>query len=56
MAQQMAGMSPAAGATPFGPGQDPDKTFQAEAENLEVTEHFAILDGIEGRLMKQLQS
>ena len=35
MSQQMAQMNPAANANPFGPGQDPDKMFLAEAENLE---------------------
>ncbi len=51
LAQQMGQMNPAAGANMFGPGQDPDKMFQAEAENLEVTEHFYILDGVEDRLL-----
>lgn len=35
----------------MGPEQDPDKLFAAEAENLEVTEHAYILDGIEDRLL-----
>jgi hypothetical protein len=52
MSQQMAQMNPAANANPFGPGQDPDKTFLAEAENLEVTEHYSILDGVEERLLR----
>lgn len=51
MATQMAQMNPAASANPFGPGQDPDKLFLAEAENLEVMEHYSILDGIETRLL-----
>lgn len=51
MAQQMAQMNPGANANPFGPGQDPDKMFLAEAENLEVTEHFSVLDGVEERLL-----
>ena len=52
MSQQMAQMNPSANANPFGPGQDPDKLFAAEAENLEVTEHYCILDGIEERLLQ----
>ena len=52
MSQQMAQMNPAANANPFGPGQDPDKMFLAEAENLEVVEHYSILEGIEDRLLK----
>ena len=51
MAQQMAQMNPTANANPFGPGQDPDKLFLAEAENLEVMEHYSILQGIEERLL-----
>ena len=43
MSQQMAQMNPAANVNPFGPGQDPDKTFLAEAENLEVMEHYSIM-------------
>ncbi|KAI5304765.1 ER membrane complex subunit 3 [Ascosphaera pollenicola] len=53
--QQMAQMNPAAGANPFGPGQDPDKMFLAEAENMEVMEHFCILDGIEERLLQRVR-
>lgn len=52
MAQQMSQMNPnAAGANMFQPGQDPDKTFQSEAENLEVVEHWSILDGVEKRAL-----
>ena len=51
MSQQMAQMNPSAAANPFGPGQDPDKLFASEAENLEVMEHYCILDGIEKRLL-----
>ena len=52
MAQQMSQMNPgAAGAGMFQPGQDPDKLFQSEAENLEVLEHWYILDGVEDRLL-----
>src|SRR5436305_12742802 len=56
MSQQMAQMNPAANANPFGPGQDPDKLFLAEAENLEVLEHYSILEGIEERLLKSQSS
>ena len=53
MSQQMQQMNPQANANPFGPGQDPDKMFLAEAENLEVTEQFSVLDGVEERLLRQ---
>ena len=56
MSQQMAQMNPAANANPFGPGQDPDKIFLAEAENLEVIEHYSILEGIEERLLNSQAS
>jgi hypothetical protein len=49
MSQQMAQMNPGAGM--MGPGNDPDKAFQAEAENLEVTEHEYVLDNIEDRIL-----
>ena len=52
MSQQMAQMNPAANSNPFGPGQDPDKMFLAEAENLEVMEHYSILNGVEERLLR----
>ncbi|KAK2758718.1 ER membrane complex subunit 3 [Arachnomyces sp. PD_36] len=55
MSQQMAQMNPAAGANPLQPGQDPDKMFQAEVENLEVMEHYSILDGIEERILQNAQ-
>ena len=51
MAQQMSQMNPGAGAGMFQPGQDPDKMFQSEAENLEVVEHEYILNGVEDRLL-----
>ncbi|KAL9063772.1 MAG: hypothetical protein Q9161_009284 [Pseudevernia consocians] len=51
MAQQMSQMNPGAGAGMFQPGQDPDKMFQSEAENLEVVEHEYILKGVEERLL-----
>jgi len=49
MAQQMAQMNPTAGM--MGPGNDPDKMFLSEAENLEVIEHDYVLEGIEERLL-----
>ncbi|KAK5126994.1 hypothetical protein LTR85_008353 [Meristemomyces frigidus] len=39
---------------PMGGADDPDKLFQAEAENLEVVEHRYILDGVEERLLAKL--
>lgn len=56
MSQQMGAMNPAAGVNPFQPGQDPDKLFLNEAENLEVMEHFSIYDGIEERVLHNLAS
>lgn len=54
MAQQMAQMNPGAAAgSLFQPGQDPDKTFRNEAENLEVVEHEYILKGVEDRLLSK---
>ena len=38
----------------FQPGQDPDKIFQSEAENLEVVEHEYILEGVEERLLASI--
>ena len=52
----MAGMNPAASVNPFQPGQDPDKLYLSEAENLEVVEHFCILDGVEERVLHKLMS
>ena len=54
LSQQMAQANPAANANPFGPGQDPNKMFLGEAENLEVMEHYCILDGIEERLLQRV--
>lgn len=52
MASQMAQMNPgAAGTGMFQPGQDPDKMFLSEAENLEVVEHEYILEGVEDRVL-----
>ncbi|KAF4122940.1 Integral membrane protein DUF106 [Geosmithia morbida] len=39
-----------------GPGQDPDKQFKAEAENLAVVEHYSVLDDVEDRLLETLNS
>ena len=50
--QQMAQSQMGAGM--MGPEQDPDKLFMSEAENLEVTEHYYILDGVEDRLLASL--
>lgn len=53
--QQMAMANPmGAGAQPAGmvpPGQDIDKLFLAEAENLEVQEYWSVLEGVEERLI-----
>lgn len=38
----------------FAPGQDPDKQFQAEAENIEVLDHKCILTGVEQRLLESI--
>ncbi|PGH26807.1 hypothetical protein AJ80_01573 [Polytolypa hystricis UAMH7299] len=54
LTQQMAQANPSAAANPFQPGQDPDKMFQSEVENLEVMEHYCILDGIEERLLQRV--
>jgi hypothetical protein len=39
-----------------GPGQDPDKQFKAEAENLAVVEHYSVLDDVEERLLEGIRS
>jgi ER membrane protein complex subunit 3 len=55
MAQQISQMNPgAAAAGVIQPGQDPDKLFQSEAENLEVLEHWSVLDGIEDRILARI--
>ena len=54
-AQQMGQMGPGAGAQMFGPGVDPDKQFQGEAENLAVLAHHYTLEGVEERLLKSLK-
>ncbi|EPE08220.1 transmembrane protein 111 [Ophiostoma piceae UAMH 11346] len=50
MAQQMGQMGPQTGQM-FAPGQDPDKQFLAEIENLAVVEHYSVLDNVEERLL-----
>lgn len=54
MAQQMGQMNPSMGAGMFQPGQDPDKMFQSEVENLEVIEQEYILKGVEDRVLASL--
>ncbi|KAK5071817.1 hypothetical protein LTR64_004403 [Lithohypha guttulata] len=52
--QQMAMSNPmgaGGGGGPMQPGQDPDKMFLAEAENLEVIEWWSVLDGVEERIL-----
>lgn len=51
MAQQQMPMGPMGG-----PGQDPDKQFKTEAENLDVVEHYSVLDGVEQRLLEGIKS
>lgn len=48
-----AGM-PGAGGMGMGGADDPEKLFNAEAENLEVLEHRWVGDGIEERLLRRL--
>ena len=56
MASQMGQMGPQAAPAMFGPGQDPDKMFQAEAENLAVIDHYSVLDGVEDRLLQSVKA
>ncbi len=42
------------GANPMGGAEDQEKIFNAEAENLEVVEHWYVLDGVEDRLLAKL--
>ncbi|TGO30184.1 hypothetical protein BPAE_0007g00610 [Botrytis paeoniae] len=56
MAQQMGQMGPGAGAQMFGPGVDPDKQFQGEAENLSVLAHKSTLEGVEQRLLESMRA
>ncbi len=53
MMQQMGQVAPAG--QMFAPGSDPDKQFQAEAENLAVFEHYSVLDGVEDRLLADIR-
>ncbi|KAI9694349.1 MAG: ER membrane complex subunit 3 [Bogoriella megaspora] len=53
MTQQMAQAQMGAGM--MNPQEDPDKLFLNEAENLEVVEHYYILDGIEDRLLASMK-
>lgn len=50
MAQQM--QQAQMGANPFGGTEDPDKIFKNECENLEVIDHWCVLDDVEERLMR----
>ena len=43
------------GANPMGGAEDPDKLFKNEIENLEVIDHWYILDGVEDRLLSRLE-
>jgi hypothetical protein len=38
----------------FAPGQDPQKQFDGEAENIEVLAHEYLLEGVEDRLLRSL--
>jgi len=51
MANPMGAGGGAMGAPPMQPGQDPDKLFLAEVENLEVIEYWSVLEGVEGRVL-----
>lgn len=52
--QQMGQMAPGAGAGMFGPGNEPHKQYQAEAENIAVVAHQYILNGVEQRLLESV--
>lgn len=56
MSQQMNQMGPGAGASMFAPGQDPDKQFKGEAENIAVMAQHSTLDGIEVRLLESIRT
>lgn len=56
MAQQMGQMGPQGAPQMFGPGVDPDKQFQGEAENLAVIEHYSVLDDVETRLLESIRA
>jgi hypothetical protein len=51
MAQQQMPASPFGGA-----GNDADKQFKAEAENLAVIEHYSVLDDVEDRLLERIKA
>ncbi|OQO04209.1 hypothetical protein B0A48_10819 [Cryoendolithus antarcticus] len=53
MQQQMAQAQ--MGANPMGGAEDPDKIFAAEGENLEVIDHWSVLDGVEERLLARYE-
>lgn len=55
MQQQMGQMGPGAAPQMFGPGVDPDKQFQAEAENLAVLSQHYTLEGVEDRLLSSVK-
>jgi len=55
MAAQMNQMGAQGTPQMFGPGVDPDKQFQAEAENLAVIEHYSVLDDVEDRLLQSIK-
>lgn len=55
VAQQMQ-MQQGGGANPMGGAEDQDKVFQAEAENMEVVEHWYVLGGVEERVLAKLGS
>ena len=44
------------GANPMGGAEDPDKGFNVEIENLEVVEHWYVLDGVEERVLAKYAS
>lgn len=50
----MGQMAPGAGAGMFGPGNEPHKQYQAEAENIAVVAHQYILNGVEQRLLESV--
>lgn len=54
MTQQMSGTHQVA-SNPFAPGQDPNKQFIAEVENLAVIEHYSTLENVEDRLLGNAQ-
>lgn len=54
MAQQMQMQGGATNPAMFGPGNDPDKLFKGEAENLAVIAHYSVLDDVEDRLLASL--